>query len=78
MLYTYLMFIVLGVGEYLHAILNLAQPYEPCKKFPMLIGNILFFNSFFNKKFQFFHTRFVCSIIWICASFRTCCYEVIP
>jgi len=49
------MFIVLVVGEYLHVILNLAQPYEPCKKFPMLIGNILFFSLFFLiRNFNFF------------------------
>jgi hypothetical protein len=75
---TYLMFIVLVVGEYLHVMLNLAQLYEPCKKFPILIGNIIIFSLFFNKKFQFFHTHFLCSNIWICTFFRMRCYEVIP
>jgi hypothetical protein len=78
MLDTYLMFIVLVVGEYLHAILNIAQPYETFKKIPMLICNIFLFLLFFNKKFQFFHTHFLCCIIWICIFFRTRCYEVIP
>jgi hypothetical protein len=68
MLDTYLMFIVLVVGGYLHVILNLAEPYEPCKKFPMLIGNILLLWLFF----------ILTSIIWICTSFRTRYYEVIP
>jgi len=74
----YLMFIVLVVGEYLHVILNIAQPYETLQKIPMLIGNFIFLNFFLNKNFQFFHTHFLCSIIWICTFFRTHCYKVIP